>query len=230
MTTDEGNIPPAWQCTRRGCHNEAINPARGDACCKTHHTPSPLDGRLDELAAEADTVTDPGQPDDVVDLNLVGVDEDELTAADFMGGDSPVASDTQPDREPASSSEASYARTVSALPLRQLDTLSPSERKRAARKRGLEWPSTSEARDRLFDTIATVMRHEDDQVIDAPTSLGKSHTVAATRWGARDDLTGSKPVVHLSATRKARDEAAATARAEGGGSISSAAVIARMRS
>lgn len=143
-------------------------------------------------------------------------------AAAMGGSDSPLASDDTPDRSSTpstSASEVTFERTASMLPLAQLDALGPDERRRAAKRRGLEWPTTDQAREQLFDTVATVMRNEDDQVIDAPTSLGKSYTVATTRWGAREDLTGDQPVVHLSATRKARDEAARAADAEGGAYI-----------
>lgn len=40
-----------------------------------------------------------------------------------------------------------------ALSFGQLDALTPDERGRAARKRGLDWPTTEEARDRLKETI-----------------------------------------------------------------------------
>lgn len=98
---------------------------------------------------------------------------------------------------------------VSALPLAQLDALEPEERRRAARKRGHEWPTTDDARERLFQTITEVMAEGDDRVIDAPTSLGKSHTIATTPWDAPqfDDVTGEQPVIHLSKTTDARDEA-----------------------
>jgi len=104
----------------------------------------------------------------------------------------------------------------STLPLAHLEALPQQERRRAAKKRGLDWPSTDEARDELLDTIKAAMRHEDDTVVDAPTSLGKSYTVATTRWDVFDEVTGGKPVVHLSATRDARDEAAQAAADEGG--------------
>ncbi|MCU4743482.1 hypothetical protein [Natronoglomus mannanivorans] len=107
-------------------------------------------------------------------------------------------------------------RAVSALPIAQLDALEPAERRRYARKRGLEWPSTDDAREQLFDTIAEAMRNEDDRVVDAPTSLGKSFTTASTRWGARKEITGDRPVVHLLQTRDARDEAIDVAEEEGG--------------
>ena len=105
---------------------------------------------------------------------------------------------------------------TSTLPLAQLEALPQRDRKRAARKRGLDWPSTDEARDRLLSTIKQAMRHEDETVVDAPTSLGKSYSVATTRWAAFDDITDDRPVVHLSATRDARDEAAQAATEHGG--------------
>ncbi|MDJ1434850.1 hypothetical protein QNM96_22870, partial [Halostagnicola sp. A-GB9-2] len=108
------------------------------------------------------------------------------------------------------------AKAVSALPTGQLDALEPAERRRFAKKRGLEWPSTDDAREELFETIADVVRNEDERIIDAPTSLGKSHTIASTRWGAREDITGDRPVVHLLETRDARDEAVDVAEKHGG--------------
>lgn len=60
------------------------------------------------------------------------------------------------------------------------------------------------------------MANEDDRVVDAPTSLGKSYSIAATSWASPqyDDVTGNRPVVHLSKTRDARDEAIETAEDE----------------
>ncbi|SFS62735.1 hypothetical protein [Halostagnicola kamekurae] len=110
----------------------------------------------------------------------------------------------------------SDGRAVSALPIAQLDALEPAERRRYAKERGLEWPSTDDAREELFETIAEVIREEDDRIVDAPTSLGKSFTIASTRWGAREDITGDRPVVHLLETREARDEAVDVAEAHGG--------------
>ncbi|MXV62057.1 hypothetical protein GS429_08285 [Natronorubrum sp. JWXQ-INN-674] len=107
-------------------------------------------------------------------------------------------------------------RAVSALPIGQLDALEPAERGRFAKKRGLEWPSTDDAREELSDTIAEVIRNEDDRIVDAPTSLGKSYTIASTRWGAREEITGDRPVVHLLETRDARDEAVDVAEEHGG--------------
>lgn len=110
------------------------------------------------------------------------------------------------------------AQPVSSLPLEALEHLDHAERRRYARKRGLEWPSTREARDQLFATISQVMRHEDVAVVDAPTSLGKSHTVATTSWTSEEQLreiSGGKEVIHLQATRDARDEAVEAAEEAG---------------
>jgi len=107
-------------------------------------------------------------------------------------------------------------RPTSVLPLAQLDAIAPHERRRAARMRGFQWPDTDAARDALQEAINEVMRNEDDRVVDAPTALGKTHTVAATRWGAREDLTGDRPVVHLLETTDARDEAIDIAEEHGG--------------
>ncbi|WP_265108238.1 hypothetical protein [Halosolutus halophilus] len=107
-------------------------------------------------------------------------------------------------------------RAVSALPIGQLDALEPAERSRFAKKRGLEWPSTAAAREVLFDTILEVIRNEDDRIVDAPTSLGKSYAIASTRWGARTEITGGRPVVHLLETQDARDEAVDVAEERGG--------------
>jgi hypothetical protein len=100
--------------------------------------------------------------------------------------------------------------------LKQLDALGPEERRRAARKRGVSWPTTDDARDRLQNTIHEVMRHEDDRIVDAPTALGKSYAIASTRWATLPDVTGERPVVHLLETRDARDEAIANAQEHGG--------------
>ncbi len=112
--------------------------------------------------------------------------------------------------------ETTYVAPISTLLLRQLDRLSPDDRRRLAKQRGLEWPTTEQARDQLFDTIADVLRHGDARVVDAPTSLGKSYAIASTRWDAREDLTGGKSVIYLSKTCDAREEAVATAKSDGG--------------
>ena len=105
---------------------------------------------------------------------------------------------------------------VSTLPLARLMALDPSERKRAARKRGLDWPTTADARDRLRNRIFQAMRHGEEVVIDAPTALGKTYTVATEPWLNHSDVTDDSPVVHFSETREARDGAAASSRSATG--------------
>jgi hypothetical protein len=151
----------------------------------------------------------------------VGSESDEQTDESFLAaamGDSGAAKayrrdDVDVDRQqqqPTSRSTGGVGMPTGTLPLGQLDAIAPEERRRAARTRGLDWPTTEQARDQLQETI-----NEDHRVVDAPTSLGKTHTVASTRWGARDDLTGNRPVVHLLETRDARDEAVEIAEEHG---------------
>jgi len=105
---------------------------------------------------------------------------------------------------------------VSALPLERLDALGPEAGKRYARSRGYTWPSTEEARERLRNRIVEAMHHEEDVVIDAPTALGKSYTVATEPWLRRADVTDEQPVVQFSETREARDQAVMKTRSDGG--------------
>jgi hypothetical protein len=105
---------------------------------------------------------------------------------------------------------------VSTLPLARLSVLDPSERKRAARKRGLDWPTTSEARDRLRNRLIQAMRRGENVVLDAPTALGKTYTVATEPWLNHSEVTGESPVVHFSETREARDDAVESTRSATG--------------
>ncbi|WP_380675576.1 hypothetical protein [Salinigranum sp. GCM10025319] len=104
---------------------------------------------------------------------------------------------------------------VSALPLAKLAAINPVDRRRAAKKRGLDWPTTDEARERLRNRIFTAMRHGEDVVLDAPTALGKTTTVAKEPWLDHADITDEQPVVHFSETCEARDAAAETSRDSG---------------
>jgi hypothetical protein len=154
--------------------------------------------------------SDPDHPDD-----KATDDGDERNAAAFMGGTDEVdAVPQQEDYEPRQfePSAGGLGRPTATLPIDQLEAIDPIQRRELDRDRGQAWPSTGEARERLFRTITQTMRHEDDRVIDAPTSLGKSYAVAATPWGSAQyaGVTGGRPVVHLSKTRDARDEAVAT--------------------
>jgi hypothetical protein len=104
--------------------------------------------------------------------------------------------DQEQHRRNAKAPEATgYARPASTLPVGQLDAMSPFERRRATRKRGLDWPTTDEARDRLFERIAEVMQHGDDRVVDVPTALGK-RIVAFGSLYSRTGRTSPSGVCH----------------------------------
>ena len=113
------------------------------------------------------------------------------------------------------SAEGGGVDPVSTLPLERLAALDRDDRRRSARKRGLEWPTTDEARERLRNRILQAVRHGEDVVIDAPTALGKSHTVATEPWLRRADVTDEQPVIQFSETCEARDQAATTTRQHG---------------
>jgi len=100
------------------------------------------------------------------------------------------------------------AEPVAPIAFAKLDALSGTDRARYARKRGFDIPSTDEAREALRDTLFRELRAENTTTIDAPTALGKSHTTATTPWLDYLDTTGGAPVIHLHATKDARDEAA----------------------
>lgn len=125
--------------------------------------------------------------------------------------------DRDPGRERATpGSNGADTSPVSALPLAKLDALDAGEMERYARKRGLEWPSTEEARARLKNSLLNAIRAGQTTVIDAPTSMGKSFTAATIPWLNYADHTGETPVVHLHPTRDARDEAASATQDDGG--------------
>jgi|GEM_PF-1027271 len=87
---------------------------------------------------------------------------------------------------------------------------------RYARKRGLEWPSTDAARDRLGEALREGFRDEGYTILDAPTGLGKTHEASATFWRQVDEaVTGGRPVVLFASTTDARDEARRMAREAG---------------
>ena len=104
---------------------------------------------------------------------------------------------------------ASEGEAVASLGVSKLNALDPEDRRRAARKRGHDIPTTRDARERLRSAIFREMRNGNTTVLDAPTALGKSYTVATEPWLRRQSVTGDAPVIHLHATTDARDEAAA---------------------
>ncbi len=76
--------------------------------------------------------------------------------------------------------------------------------------------TTSEARNRLEDTLFSALESEENSLIDAPTSLGKSYLVATTRWRDYPEITGGEPVIHIHQTTEARKDAVQKSRAEPG--------------
>lgn len=84
-----------------------------------------------------------------------------------------------------------------------------------ARENGLVWPSTGEVRDRLDARLRDQLRQASSCVINAPTASGKTHAVATTAWTDEPELTGEGPVLHLSKTQMARNEAYQTSQQAG---------------
>jgi len=132
--------------------------------------------------------------------------------------------DLEPGRRPTGGRSDPDAEPVAPIPLGRLDALDDDARKRLARKRGIDIPSTDDARDRLRDAVFRELRAGNTTVLDAPTALGKSHTVAAEPWGRRESTTGGAPVIQFHQTRDARDEAA---EATAGSSATGATLLGR---
>ena len=98
------------------------------------------------------------------------------------------------------------AKPVAAIP--KLQHLDEEGRRRVAARGGTDYPTTEKARLRLEDRLLEAIEDGEHLVLDAPTALGKSHTVATQPWRGID----GQPVVHLHATRDARDEAYETSK------------------
>lgn len=64
-----------------------------------------------------------------------------------------------------------------------------------------------EASKRLERALHAALQTNENCIIKAQTGLGKSFTVATTPWRDLPDVTGGEPVIHISQTRNARDEA-----------------------
>lgn len=91
---------------------------------------------------------------------------------------------------------------VAAVPFARFDT---DHQKPHDGTDGEDYPTTAEARKRLKDRLYTAFRASQTVLVDAPTSLRKSYTVATEPWLRRTDITGDAPVVQLAPTREARD-------------------------
>lgn len=68
--------------------------------------------------------------------------------------------------------------------------------------------TTNEAQGRLTDALHETLRSGENGLIAAPTSLGKTHLVATTPWRDFPEITGDQPVIHISQTTEARNQAA----------------------
>lgn len=68
--------------------------------------------------------------------------------------------------------------------------------------------TTNHARTKLTKILHNALSQGTNTLIDAPTSLGKTHTVATTPWSDYPNLTGNQPMVHFHGTTDTRREAA----------------------
>lgn len=68
--------------------------------------------------------------------------------------------------------------------------------------------TTTEAKDRLSVALTEALQTGENTLITAPTSLGKTYTVATTPWRDYPEITGGQPVIHISQTTDARNQAA----------------------
>ena len=75
--------------------------------------------------------------------------------------------------------------------------------------------TTEQARRRLTNCLQRALSDESDTLIDAPTSLGKTHIVASTPWSNYSEITGGQPVIHLHGTKETRRKAAEMSRHAG---------------
>jgi len=126
------------------------------------------------------------------------------------GGDFWAAVEALRDRGadiPEYDSSEDAAEPMSTLPLQRLDRLDHDEQRRYARTRGVEWPSVDKVRDDMHEMLLEQVGQNQKSVIAAPTSAGKTHTVATEPWLTHKDMTGDRPVIHAHRTREARDQA-----------------------
>jgi len=171
----------------------------------------------DLVARDADTgeaVDDPEEYDGDTYRALPGADayNRTLDAVEECGvdhGRDRAGGRQDPDAEPT----APFA-------LGALDVLADDQAERFARKRGLDIPTTDDAREDLRDTVFREFRAERYTVVDAETALGKTDMVATEPWPRRTDVTGGAPVIQFHETREARDQAAdRTEQTTGGGAV-----------
>ncbi|WP_147270890.1 DEAD/DEAH box helicase family protein [Haloplanus salinus] len=67
--------------------------------------------------------------------------------------------------------------------------------------------TTETAEIRLQQAITDALRNSENSLLAAPTGLGKTHIVATTPWRDFPEITGNQPVIHISQTIDAREDA-----------------------
>lgn len=208
---DDSELFAAWRYAKEQRHIPEDDPIPRRALHYVAETATDWNGELVEHETR-DGETFDGLPTDIYQAALDHVEEE-------YGLDTGRQSrrEEEDDDETARQEGGHYSGTVAdgdngkpiaAIPNSALDLLDEDERRRAARRRGFDVPSTDEARRRLEERVVEAVTQNEDVVLDAPTALGKSHTVATKPWRGVDD----QPVVHLHATRDARDEAVEASR------------------
>ena len=76
--------------------------------------------------------------------------------------------------------------------------------------------TTDETRNRLKDILFSALESAENACIEAPTSTGKTHLVATTRWRDYPEITGGQPIIHVHQTKEARNDAIQKSRDEPG--------------
>lgn len=67
--------------------------------------------------------------------------------------------------------------------------------------------TTESIREQLREDVFHSLYQQQNVVHQAPTSIGKTHLLATTKWSQYEEITGDRPVFHLLPTTDARDEA-----------------------
>lgn len=66
---------------------------------------------------------------------------------------------------------------------------------------------TEQGKYRLRGRLYEILGEGEHRLIAAPTSLGKTYAIATTPWLERPEMTGGELVIHVSSSRKTRDQA-----------------------
>jgi hypothetical protein len=202
---DDSEVFAAWRYAKESRYIPEDDPIPRRALHYVAEEATDWDGELVEHETH-DGKTFEGLPTDVYQAALDYVEEEYgldtgRRRREGARGDETGRQDGEPYSRDITDREDS--KPIAAISNSALDLLDEDERRRAARRRGSDVPTTDEARRRLEERIVEAVTQDEEVVLDAPTALGKSHTVATKPWRGVDD----QPVVHLHATRDARDEA-----------------------